>query len=180
MAPPWFTSVYSTVSGIEGYDLMSPADQVLAFDYTHSGDLDHLVLYRPGNGVIRILKHTDNGFERVYPHEKNSPGTPIGGCDLLDPNDRIIAFDYSQTGKLDHLVFYRPGHGFIRILEHTNNGFVRVYPSEDNSLGTPVGDCDLLDPNDRIIAFDYSQTGKQDHLVVYRPGHGFISILKHG
>lgn len=38
-----------------GYDLASPADRAFAFDYDHSGKLDHLVLYRPGEGTIWIL-----------------------------------------------------------------------------------------------------------------------------
>jgi hypothetical protein len=42
-------------NGIGGYDLKSAADRAFAFDYDSSGDLDHLVLYRPGAGAIYIL-----------------------------------------------------------------------------------------------------------------------------
>jgi hypothetical protein len=36
---------------------------------------------------------------------------PDGGYDLADRADRAFAFDYEGIGKLDHLVFYRPGTG---------------------------------------------------------------------
>jgi hypothetical protein len=45
--------------GIGGYDLKSPNDLAFAFDYDHSGKLDHLVLYRPGTGTIWILKNCE-------------------------------------------------------------------------------------------------------------------------
>jgi hypothetical protein len=46
-----------------------------------------------------------------------SPGTGIDGYDLADPADRAFAFDYNSSGKLDHLVLYRPGSGTIWILK---------------------------------------------------------------
>jgi len=54
-------------SGIGGYDLASPADRVFAFDYTSSGKLDHLVLYRPGTGTIWILQNTLACLPRLRP-----------------------------------------------------------------------------------------------------------------
>jgi hypothetical protein len=42
--------------GIGGYDLADPADRAFAFDYNSTGKLDHLTLYRPGQGTIWILK----------------------------------------------------------------------------------------------------------------------------
>jgi len=39
-------------TGIGGYDLASPADQIVPFDYDSSGKLDHLLLYRPGSGTV--------------------------------------------------------------------------------------------------------------------------------
>lgn len=46
-----------STDGIGGYDLKSSADIVFAFDYNHSGKLDHIALYRPGNGSFFIVKH---------------------------------------------------------------------------------------------------------------------------
>jgi hypothetical protein len=54
-----FTPVYSQGDpgkGIGGYDLASPADRSLAFDYDSRGANDHIVLYRPGTGTIWILR----------------------------------------------------------------------------------------------------------------------------
>jgi hypothetical protein len=48
-----FNPVYEG-SGIGGYDLKSWHDQAFAFDYEHSGKLDHIVLYRPGQGSVSI------------------------------------------------------------------------------------------------------------------------------
>ncbi|KAJ5414997.1 M10A family peptidase [Penicillium cosmopolitanum] len=107
MASALFTPVYnSTEGGIGGYDLRAFADRAFAFDYDHSGKLDHLVLYRPGTGTIWILKNQNGVFQPVY--HQGSPGSGIGGCDLVRA-DRAFAFDYDHSGKLDHLAIYRPG-----------------------------------------------------------------------
>jgi hypothetical protein len=42
--------------GIGGFDLKSSADRAFAFDYDHSGKLDHIALYRPGTGTMWILR----------------------------------------------------------------------------------------------------------------------------
>jgi len=53
-------------NGIGNYDLLNPSDQVFAFDYTSSGKLDHLVLYRPGDQVIYILVNNAGNFTPVF------------------------------------------------------------------------------------------------------------------
>jgi catechol 2,3-dioxygenase-like lactoylglutathione lyase family enzyme len=92
-APPERTCVY---------DLKRPDSRTLAFDYDHSGKLDHLVFYRPGAGTITILKNAGGTFSPV------DVGHGIIGYDLVSPNDRAFAFDYNHSGKLDHRVLYRP------------------------------------------------------------------------
>src|SRR5689334_11082983 len=158
-------------SGIGGYDLASPADQAFAFDYNHSGKLDHLVLYRPGAGAIYILANKGGTFTPVY--AQGDPGNGIGGYDLKSTADRAFAFDYDSSGKLDHLVLYRPGAGAIYILQNGSDGtFTAVYADNDG-----IGGFDLASPADQGFAFDYNRTGKLDHLVFYRPGTGSIYIL---
>jgi hypothetical protein len=103
-----FVPVYEG-QGIGGYDLKSGSDRALAFDYDHSGRPDHLLLYRPGAGLTSILKNTGGTFSPVY------GGHGIAGYDLQSPSDRAFAFDYDHTGKLDHLVLYRPGGGNVQI-----------------------------------------------------------------
>ena len=100
-------------------------DQVFPFDYDGSGKLDHLVLYRPGSGTIWILRNQNGQFTAVY--AASAPGNGIGGYDLASPGDRIVPFDFEGTGKLDHLVLYRPGSGTIWILEHSGSAFSPVY-----------------------------------------------------
>ncbi len=159
---------YSCLS-IGGYDLKSTADRVFAFDYDGSGKLDHLVLYRPGAGVIYILKKTGGQFSAVY-----ASGNGIGGYDLKITSDQAFAFDYDHSGKLDHLVFYRPSSGVIYILKNTGGNFSTVPPSGGNG----IGGYDLKSTADRVFAFDYDGSGKPDNLVLYRPGAGIIYMLK--
>jgi Cysteine-rich secretory protein family len=46
-------------------------------------------------------------FSPVY--KQVVTGSGIGGYDLKSAADRAFAFDYDGSGKLDHLVLYRPG-----------------------------------------------------------------------
>src|SRR5258708_6884820 len=160
--------------GIGGYDLGSTAERVFAFDYNSSGKLDHLALYRPGKGTIWILKNTNGQFAAVY--APGAPGNGIGGYELPDAGDRGFAFGYAGSGKLDHLVLYRPGTGTLWILKNTNGQFSPVYAQ--GSPGNGIGGYDLKYTADREFAFDYDGSGKLDHLALYRPGTGTIWILK--
>jgi hypothetical protein len=159
-------------TGIGGYDLRSPADRIIAFDYEHSGKLDYLVLYRPGTGTISIVRNNNGDFSPVDPHPVHWTG--IGGYDLRSPADRIFAFDYEHNGKLDHLVLYRPGAGTIVIITQENGKFKSVY----QQLSSGIGGYDLKSSSDRAFAFDYSCTGKLDHILLYRPGAGVFCILR--
>jgi hypothetical protein len=84
-------------------------------------------LYRPGKGAVFILKK--DGVGTYFPIFKSTPGgRGIGGYDLSSPDDRAFAFDYAGTGKLDHLVLYRPGKGIVFILKKDGPGkFSPVY-----------------------------------------------------
>jgi len=172
--PVRFWPIYEWSSGIDGYDLSSPADRAFAFDYDSTGKQDHLVLYRPGGGAITILKNLGSEFVPVYP--QGALGNGIGGHDLKSVADRAFAFDYESIGKQDHLVLYRPGTGKITILKNRKGQFKPVNPQ--GVVGNGIGEYDLKSPADRVFAFDYESIGKQDHLVLYRPGTGAIMILK--
>jgi hypothetical protein len=170
-----FTPVYAQGdpgNGIGNYDLRSPADQAFAFDYDSSGKLDHLALYRPGTGTIWILQNAGGTFSAVY--AQGDPGNGIGGYDLKSSLDRAFAFDYDSSGKLDHLVLYRPGTGTIWILRNSAGAFTPVYAQGDPGNG--IGNYDLKSGADRLFAFDYDSSGKLDHLALYRPGTGTIWI----
>ncbi|KAJ6588003.1 hypothetical protein B0H19DRAFT_1057281 [Mycena capillaripes] len=172
-----FTPVYhqgDPGNGIAGYDLKSPADRAFTIDYEHSGKLDHLVLYRPGTGTIWILRNVNRTFVPVY--QQGDPGSGIAGYDLKSTADRAFAFDYNHSGKLDHLVLYRPGTGTIWILRNNNGDFTSVY--QEGEPGVGIGGYDLRSAADHAFAFDYNHSGKLDHLALYRPGTGTISILR--
>jgi len=102
-------------NGIGGYDLRSSYDRAFAVDFDHSGKLDYIALYRPGTGTIWILKNSGGTFAPVY--AQGDPGRGIGGYDLKSSNDKAFAFDYNHSGKLDHVVLYRPNTGTIWILK---------------------------------------------------------------
>jgi len=174
--PTAFLPVYGAKAtvGIGGYDLRSPADQMFAFDYDHSGKADHLALYRPGTGTFWILQNRNGSFSPLY-HE-GDPGHGIGGYDLKSPADRAFAFDYDHSGKLDHIALYRPGTGTFWILRNRNGTFSPVYHEGDPGHG--IGGYDLKSPADRAFAFDYEQSGRLDYIALYRPGTGTFWILK--
>ncbi len=164
-----FGSVLQSSSGIGGYDILSLDDHIVGYDYDHSGKKDHLICYRPGTGIIWILAHLQNSGAFIPVWSSNGG---IGGYDLLSTDDSILPFDYNSNGLTDHLVIYRPGTGIIQILEHTN-GFDAVYKSTDG-----IGEYDLMSASDRIAAYDQLNTGKADHLLLYRPGWGTVYIVQ--
>ncbi len=171
-AVSYFDAVYSLGSGIDGFNLNNAADQIIAFDYESTGKLDYLVCYRPGTGLVRIVqKKADGTFAQVYGQQG------IGGYDLANAADRIIAYDYAGTGHLDHLVCYRPGAGTVYIVQKVSDAddpaaFKAVYTQSG------LGGFTVTDAADRIIAYDYVGTGRLDHLLCYRPGHGTVFIVQ--
>lgn len=167
-----FSPVFASAAGagIGGYNLMSSADLIIPFDYNSSGKQDHLLLYRPGTGICWILQNVGGTFSMVY---YGGTGTGIGGYNLMSTADRIITFDYNSTGKLDHLVPYRPGTGIIWVLQNVSGNFSMVFYSTNG-----IGSYNLMSTSDQVLAYDYSGTGKQDHLILFRPGTGIIWMLQ--
>ncbi|EPQ57644.1 hypothetical protein GLOTRDRAFT_92616 [Gloeophyllum trabeum ATCC 11539] len=158
-------------NGIGGYDLKSPDDRIIPFDYDHSGKADHLVCYRPGTGTIWILKNRGGMFSAVYAGESG-----IGGYDLKSKDDLCFAYDYDRCGRVDYLALYRPGTGTFWILKHESGKFTAVYNQGDPGKG--IGGYDLKSPADRAFAFDWEGSDKLDSIVLYRPGTGTIWILR--
>ena len=163
-----YVPVYTSFSGIGGYDLASPSDRIIAFDYSGTGHADHLLCYRPGAGVVWILANSNGQFMPVF-YSTNG----IGGYDLKSPSDLILSFDYDGNGKYDHLVLYRPGAGIVFIVQNTGGTFTAEVQSSSG-----IGGYDLLSPNDRLVAFDYYSIGTADHLIAYRPGAGVAFVLE--
>ncbi|AET69804.1 periplasmic component of the Tol biopolymer transport system [Desulfosporosinus orientis DSM 765] len=162
-----FTAVYAQGDGIAGYDLLSPDDKVLVFDYDGDGK-DDLFLYRPGKGAAWVAKSNGDGtFTAVY--AQGHGGNGIAGYDLLSPDDKVLAFDYNGDGK-DDLFLYRPGKGAAWVARSNGDGtFTAVYAQGHGGNG--IAGYDLLSPDDKVLVFDYNGDGKDD-LFLYRPGKG--------
>jgi hypothetical protein len=185
-----FTAVYSVAdngpappNGIAGFDLLSPDDQVLVFDYNRDGRQD-LFLYRPGAGAATIARSNGGGtFTATYSVADNGPAPPngIAGYDLLSPNDRVLAFDYNGDRR-DDLFLYRPGQGAATVARAKNDGtFTAVYTAGGNGAASPTGIAgyDLLSPNDQVLVFDYDRNDRHD-LFLYRPGSGAAAVVRSG
>ncbi|PZN80520.1 MAG: hypothetical protein DM484_09855 [Candidatus Methylumidiphilus alinenensis] len=170
-----FSIVKSFTSGIGEFDLKGTQDRCFAYDYKSSGKLDHLVFYRPGQGAIFILENNGGDFRHVY--SMGQGGSGIGGYNLASEADRGFAFDGKGVGRLDHLVFYRPGSGAIFILEKKDDGsFNPIYRQGDPGVG--IGTYPINSTSDRCMAFDYAGNGRQDHLLFYCPGSGKSTIIQ--
>jgi hypothetical protein len=166
-----FTTVFSSTTGIAGYDLAGNTDHVVPFDYDHSGKQDYLLLYRTVSRIAYVVKHNpDNTFSTVW-----SSANGIGGYDLASAADRIVPYDYDHSGKLDHLLAYRPGSKTVFILEHgAGTDWHFVYASASGIAG-----YDLAGTTDQAVAFDYDHSGKQDYLLLYRPVSRLAYVIKH-
>jgi hypothetical protein len=57
---------YGVSSSIYQRQGSQTVDKIFAYDYEHSGKLDYLVAYRPGSGIIWILKNTNGLFTQVF------------------------------------------------------------------------------------------------------------------
>jgi 1-phosphatidylinositol phosphodiesterase len=84
---------------LAGFDLRSPDDRVLAFDFDGDGKQD-LFLYRPGSGAAVVARSNGDGtLTPVY--FQGAGGAGIAGFDLRSPDDRVLAFDFDGDGKQD-------------------------------------------------------------------------------
>jgi hypothetical protein len=156
-----YVSVLKSTSGIGGYDLGSPADRAFAFDYAHTGRMDHLVLYRSGAGKVAILCRDSGGFSPVYDEDSPGwgvPGCGIGGFSLASASDDVFPFDYTSVGKADHLVLYRPHKGYVSVIQQRAacppviSDFV---PAEGVSGDTVVIRGDQLERTQRVLFDNY-------------------------
>jgi hypothetical protein len=143
------------------------SDKIIAYDYDHSGLMDHLLCYRPGAGLCTILANNNGSFTPVF-----TSTTGIGGYDLKGVSDKICAMYYGETGLNTDLVCYRPGYGFFWLLSHgTGTTFTPV--SKGNS---GVGGYNLADPDDQITPVPF-ETAQFDAMAMYRPGTGIFWIV---
>ncbi|KAH8652232.1 hypothetical protein BX600DRAFT_441127 [Xylariales sp. PMI_506] len=89
--------------------------------------------------------------------------------------DHASTFDWDSSGKMDHIALYCPGTGVFCCLRNSNGAFQPVF-SEGHSDGG-IGTFDLRETNDLAFAFDWSHSGKNDYVVLYRHGRGVFYVL---
>ena len=162
-----FTLVNSSRVGVGGYDFASIYDKVIALDYDGDGK-DDLMCYRPGSGIVYIMKSNGNGsFTPV-----NTSRYGIAGFDFTSTLDKAISFDYNGDGY-DDILMYRPGYKFVYIAKSNGNGsFTNVYASSNG-----IGGYDFSNKNDLVISLNYDGDQYSD-LLCYRPGSSFAYLLK--
>ena len=57
-----YSPVFTSDSGIGGYDLKSTEDKIFSFDYNSTGILNALALYRPGSSIFFIETNMGGNF----------------------------------------------------------------------------------------------------------------------
>ena len=129
---------------------MSTADQILAYDYNGTGKQDHLILYRPGTGIIWMLQNVNGTFNYVF----WSQGSGIGGYNLEAANDQILTFDYSGSGDMNYLVIYRPGAGICWILQNAGGTFSAVYIQPGSLLDASTPAKEYIYLNGKAVAIE--------------------------
>jgi|GEM_PF-6278868 len=173
------TTLFNSNSGLAGYNLLSPSDGVVTFDYDGDNKTD-VFLYRPGRGAAWVAHSNGNGtFTATYAvGDDGAAGlNGIAGYNFLAPNglEFALAFDYNGDNK-DDLFFYRPGTGAAWVARSEGNGsFTGVY-----TMGAPgygIAGYDMRSPADRVISLDYNGDGKDD-LFLYRPGRGCAWVAR--
>ncbi|TDX02323.1 hypothetical protein [Dinghuibacter silviterrae] len=171
----WHQYWYSTSPGIGGYDLAGLTDKIIPFEIGGSGPKTGLICYRPGNGFCWVIQNQGTAQSPTWVGVvKGSSG--IGGFDLKGTSDQIITFDTNPAAGNEGLVCFRPGYGYIWILNHNSNSttFTAVYTTHSG-----FGDFTGTHQGDRIIAYDPGGSGLQDHLLCYSPGNPGLTVVNY-
>ena len=159
-------------NGIAGYDLLSPDDQVVAFDFDGDGKED-LFLYRPGSGAAVVARSNGDGtFSQVFP--QGPGGSGIAGFDLKSISDRALAFSFGGKGK-QALFLYRPGSGAAVVAQWNGTTFVPAF--FQGAGGSGIAGFDLKSTEDRVLALDFGDNDNQA-LFLYRPGSGAAVVAQ--
>lgn len=108
------------------FDLSSTADKVFPFSYfSDNGKAASLLAYRPGMGACYMFEAFLTGT-CWYAY---SGGIGYGSAyyNLNNINDKVFPYDCDGTGKLDHLVCYRPGSGACWIFKDVTGSWIQIY-----------------------------------------------------
>ena len=86
------------------------------------------------NGTLHFVQmaFTPGNFAPAY---SQADPAGIGTDDLRSLADRAFAFDFNSSGRLDHLVLYRPGTGAIFIVKNNGGTFTPIFAQGDPGGG---------------------------------------------
>lgn len=144
---------------------------VIAYDANGTGHDDHVLIYVPGQGILYLLRYQGG----IYWHLEWSSTTGIAGYDLKGAYDKIISYDYG-SGTKNALITYRPGSGFVWVININGSGDSRYFTAAVRG-NSGIGGFDLKGQTDQIVAVDHN-AGAMD-LVCYRPAYGYVWYLNH-
>jgi len=151
------------------FQLNKNSDKILALHLNNDKYTD-LICYSPGFGNVSMnIGIKDGSFIK-----KTDFRNGIGGYDLKNISDQIIAFDYNGDG-LDDLFCYRPSKKIVFILKSTGNGSFQKIILPGNKQG--ILGFDFADINDKAISLDYNGDGFDD-ILCYRPGKKISFLIK--
>jgi hypothetical protein len=145
---------------------------IISLDYSGTGRENYLLVYVPGVGNWYFLSYAGNG---KWTQQSSGTGG-IYGYDLHATYDKIIAYDFNNTGHKKDLICYRPSGGNFWVLENTGNAanpFTAVVKSSGG-----VGGYDLKGYTDQLVADEGVTDGGCD-IIAYRPGYGYVYWLVH-
>ncbi|GGV30951.1 hypothetical protein GCM10010260_84110 [Streptomyces filipinensis] len=158
-----FELVYkgADIAGLGIYD----ETMLMPFDYTGTGKNDHLLYCTPIwlAGHAYVLAYRDGAFQRVTDRLST-----LGGFDLNKPFF-MAGLDYNSKGSSTHLLAYRPGTGKVYVVTSDGKGGLTAVIHNDTG---GIGGWDLALEQDRLVPFDYTGQGFNDHILTYRPAPG--------
>ncbi|MEU8975616.1 hypothetical protein AB0D11_41540 [Streptomyces monashensis] len=156
-----FDLVYKSpnIAGLPIFD----ETMLVPFDYTGLGRNDHLLYCNAIHlaGRAYVLEYRDGSFQKV-----TQPLPTLGGFDLNSPF-LLVGLDYNSQGSNTHLLAYRPGTGKAYVVTPDGKGGFTAAIHNDTG---GIGSWDLAEQRDRLVPFDYTGQGFNDHILAYRPG----------
>jgi len=163
-----FSDLIESFNGVGGYNFDNVNDKAIALDY-NGDNIEELLCYRPGSGVVFILKYDKilKAFNLVKEYRSG-----IGSFDLKSTQDKIIKLRYNNDSYED-LMCYRPGRGVVYIMTSNGNGTFTLVSTSTTGLSNFNFNSEL----DRAVVMNYNND-QYDDIVCYRPGSRFIHFKK--
>ena len=172
--------------GFPTFPLNMTSDRLVAFD--NGSGLNCMIAYDVVGGTVQLIEDAQPPTGNIDALWGPTNGLMVDGVlypiNTVTPSDEynevsgwhIIALDYSDNGRMDHIVAYCSGTGQAMVLSNTGPGtWHALYNSFNSEAG--IAGYDLHGPTDKIIAYDMG-SGHMDCLVCYRPGTGIFWVLQ--